>query len=289
MALRSLLLLGGAVALAHAGSSMPVSSSSSSSSSAALGPTRCPLERPVPVDVDIPPGSRLASPPRCAIDRKPSVGWPGYTRPHGSKKTSDAVGMPATALSPTRVRCHLDSAEWPLLTGGNASLTVDSVNGSGKHGLPGGRNVELFALFEPQWGRRPYLRESDGALVLAIDDSLDSTSLRVQAALPGGERIDAAVSAGRVRVPFSLARLPSDVDEIVAITLMNTAGWNITKSRRLIRHPPPPSDATFVTWQVSLSLSPSLTHTVTRAHTYIARSRSTTRWVAGCWQMACPF
>ena len=136
MALRSLLLLGGAVALAHAGSSMPVSSSSSSSSSAALGPTRCPLERPVPVDVDIPPGSRLASPPRCAIDRKPSVGWPGYTRPHGSKTTSDAVGMPATALSPTRVRCHLDSAEWPLLTGGNASLTVDSVNGSGNMACP---------------------------------------------------------------------------------------------------------------------------------------------------------
>jgi hypothetical protein len=113
MALRSLLLLGGAVALAHAGSSMPVSSSSSSSSSAALGPTRCPLERPVPVDVDIPPGSRLASPPRCAIDRKPSVGWPGYTRPHGSKKTSDAVGMPATALSPTRVRAMIGFNETP--------------------------------------------------------------------------------------------------------------------------------------------------------------------------------
>lgn len=220
-------------------------------SSSALGPTRCSLERPVAVDVDVPPGSELSTPPRCVIDRKPSVGWPGYTRPHGSKKTPDGVGMPATALSPTRVRCHLDSAEWPLLTGGNASLTVDSINGTGKLGLPGGRAVELFALFEPQWGRRPYFRERDAALVLAIDDSLDSASLRVQAILPGGDRIDAAVSAGRVRVPFSLARLPIAIDNIVGITLIHvTDGWNITKSRRLIRHPPPPRNSTFVTWQV---------------------------------------
>ena len=29
------------------------------------------------------------------------------------------------------VRCRLDIAEWPLLTGGNSSLTVDSATGSG--------------------------------------------------------------------------------------------------------------------------------------------------------------
>jgi hypothetical protein len=219
---------------------------------APLAAYRVALERPTAVEVDVPPGSHLASPPRCVIDRKPSVGWPGYTRPNGSKKTPDAVGMPATAVSATRVRCHFDAAEWPLLTGGNASLTVDSVNGSGKLGLPGGRAVELFALFEPQWGRRPYLREHEGALVLAVDASLGAAQLRVQATLPGGVRIDATVRAGSaVRVPFSLAQVPVAVDEVVAITLVDkVGGWNITKSRRFIRHPPPPSDAAFVSWQV---------------------------------------
>jgi len=222
----------------------------------AAGPAREALERPGSVDVPIPPGAALARPVRCVIDRKPSVGWPGYTRPNGSKRTPDSIGMPG-ALLPAggAVRCQLDRAEWPLLTGGNASLTVDSVNGSGKSGVPGGRAVELFALFEPQWGRRPYLREAEGSLVLAIDAAVGAAALRVLATLPGGVRIDAPVPAGRhVRVPFSLAHVPHAVDELVPITLVvggsSTSAFNVTKARRFIRHPPPPSNASFVSWQV---------------------------------------
>jgi hypothetical protein len=225
-------------------------------SPAALPATRLALEQPGDVDVAIPAHAQLSSPARCLLDRKPSVGWPGYTRPNSSKRTTDGVGCPATLVNPTTVRCHLANAEWPLLTGGNASLTVDGINGTAKGAsLPGGRAVELFALFEPQWGRRPYLREAEGALVLALDASLaQAGALHVTATLPGGAKIDASVSAGcTVRVPFTLAGVPVAVDELVQITLTAADSKRfppITKGRRFIRHPPPPANATFVSWQV---------------------------------------
>jgi hypothetical protein len=221
--------------------------------------TRAALEQPGDVDVVVPTSARLSNPLRCLLDRKPCVGWPGYTRPNGTKKTSDGVGMPATLLPPDgpdwrAVRCHLSRAEWPLLTGGNASLTVDSINGSGSRGgVPGGRAVELFAIFEPQWGRRPYLREKKGSLVLEVDRSLavPGLALQVSASLPGDVTIKGAVPAGRrVRIPFSLAEVPSKVDEVITIQLQLPDGTNITKTRRFIRHPPPSSNASLVTWQV---------------------------------------
>ena len=166
---------------------------------------RCALDRPKPVAVPSPTQSPALW---CTLHRHaPTVGWPGYSRPNGTKHTSDAIFMPASATTGSgQALCHLDRAEYPLITGGNATLAVLTADcpRSGCETIPLARccasinsTLELFALFEPQFGRRPYFRETEGSVVLATDRSLANVSLRLQAALPGGVQLDAAVPGGR--------------------------------------------------------------------------------------------
>jgi hypothetical protein len=166
----------------------------------------------------------------CQIDRHdPNVGWPGYSRPNGTKHTSDAIFMPATALPSGRVACQMTKGEFPMITSGNATLSV----------LPAGCTkescvhvptpkcctatsgyVELFALFEVQFGRRPYLYETNGSMVILTDASLAGVKLRLTATLPGGIEIDTPVPGGRKwRVQFEMVQLPAKINKVINISL----------------------------------------------------------------------
>ena len=219
---------------------------------------RCALDRPKPVAVPCPTQSPALW---CTLHRHaPTVGWPGYSRPNGTKHTSDAIFMPASATTGSgQALCHLDRAEFPLITGGNATLAVLTADcpRSGCETIPLSRccasinsTLELFALFEPQFGRRPYFRETEGSIVLATDRSLANVSLRLHAALPGGVQLDAAVPGGRKwRVPFPLHAMPTEVNELVNISLL-IGGAALTKQRRFSRHPPPAADSAITAFQV---------------------------------------
>lgn len=56
----------------------------------------------------------------------------------------------------------------------------------------GWQYVELFALFEPQFGRRPYFHEAEGSVVVLTDRSLEGRALRLTATLPGGVEVGPA-------------------------------------------------------------------------------------------------
>lgn len=209
----------------------------------------------------------------CQIARHdPNVGWPGYSRPNGSKHTSDAIFMPAsripgpllllrgTRANSSRVRCHLGSAEFPLITSGNATLSVlppgcprqdcerspspaccTSISGY----------LDLFVLFEVQFGRRPYFYEQEGSFVVLTDVSLRQQPLRLTATLPGGVLVDANVPGGRRwRIPFSLQQVPTKVTAIVNITLEIGAQHRIVRQRRFARHPPPAQSSGITAFQL---------------------------------------
>ena len=198
----------------------------------------------------------------CQIDRHdPNVGWPGYSRPNGTKHTSDAVFMPATALPGGRVACHMSDSDFPMVTAGNATLSV-LVGGCSQavcEHVPSpacctniSAYVELFALFEVQFGRRPYFWEAEGSLVVLTDPSLRGQhQLRLRASLPGGVEIDALLPGGRKwRVPFSMAHIPPQTNEAIDITLQVGGDHVITQRRRFVRHPPPPQDSAITAFQL---------------------------------------
>jgi hypothetical protein len=178
---------------------------------------RYPLDGPAggTVETDLPPGTPASALTHCQIDRHdPNVGWPGYSRPNGTKKTSDAIFMPATALPSGRVACHMSKGDFPMITSGNATLSVlpaGCAKASCEH-VPtpacctaSSAYVELFALFEPQFGRRPYFYETEGSIIVLTDPSLAGSKLRLTATLPGGVEIDAnlaEIPAGMKTPPF---------------------------------------------------------------------------------------
>lgn len=196
----------------------------------------------------------------CQIDRHdPNVGWPGYSRPNGTKHTSDAIFMPATALPAGKVACHLGQSEYSLITSGNATLSVltQSCNTTACMHVPSPAcctqypaYVELFAMADMQFGRRPYFYETEGSIIVLTDPSLKGQTLKLSATLPGGLTVSADVQGGvKTRVPFDLARVPEKVNEVVNISL--AAGDHVIyKRRRFARHPPPPQNSTITAFQL---------------------------------------
>ena len=51
--------------------------------------------------------------------------------------------------------------------------------------------VEYFALLNPAWGRRPYVREATGSIVVATDRSLFGKSLRLTARITSDVSVEA--------------------------------------------------------------------------------------------------
>ena len=227
---------------------------------------RHPLDGPAggTVEMQRPPGTDASQVTYCQIDRHdPNVGWPGYSRPNGSKHTSDAIFMPATALPSGSVACQMTKGEFPMITSGNATLSVlptGCTKESCMH-VPSptcctstSGYVELFALFEVQFGRRPYLYETNGSIVVLTDASLAGVTLRLSAVLPGGVEIDTLVPGGcKWRVQFEMARIPAKVTELINISLIVGEGVSqhaIMKQRRFARHPPPPQNSTITAFQL---------------------------------------
>ena len=116
---------------------------------------------------------------------------------------------------------------------------------------------QRFALFSPQFSRRPYIREQNGSVVVLTDRSLRGQTLQLTASLGNGSaQISATIRGGsNVSVPFSLAGLPPAVEEDVELSLTVVAQpggrkQTATHTRRFVRAAPPAKGSGIVTWQV---------------------------------------
>jgi hypothetical protein len=138
---------------------------------------------------------------------------------------------------------------------GILSISVDN-----KSFIPAG-NITYFPLFDPAVGRRPYITESEGSVLVATDSSLllPGLELSVSAALAvdGDENEEPllvlppthVIAGRRHRLPFSFlnSHVPEACSGDLLITLILSAATpllphsvtTITKRRRFVRHDKP--------------------------------------------------
>jgi hypothetical protein len=112
---------------------------------------------------------------------------------------------------------------------------------------------EHFSLFQPEWGRRPYVRETEAEIVAAIDDSLFGTNLTLEAKIGDVEvRHSFSAQGPWIRHSFSLADIPKAFSILVNITLILSNGEKVVHPRHFSRAVPPTATAATcpVVWQV---------------------------------------
>ena len=166
----------------------------------------------------------------CVVAR-----WHGYSLTAPNLDGSKALHVPATYINATHLSCRLSA----VTTAGNTTVALNTTATTKCKGWPicggphrfscdapqqGGYHcafVEHFALFAPAFGRRPYIAETHGSIVVDTDYSLQSAQqLTVTADLGHGVTVKQQVRAGaRGKVVFRLDALPSTMSADVAITL----------------------------------------------------------------------
>ena len=152
------------------------------------------------------------------------------------------------------------------MTAGNTTVCVHALDASSPrgeqrkavYGVPnclalgpyGETNTEHFATFAPAFSRRPYIRETEGALLVRLDASLAGHPLKLTVTLNGTTHFPLLVqhfTAGSdptatLRFHFDLTKMPPMVTADAEITLTDLAAqrsyWH---TRAFHRSPPPPA------------------------------------------------
>ena len=154
--------------------------------------------------------------------------------------------LPATVLNATHLRC----STLAFLNGAYATLdiTVD-----GTHYSMASDPIAVLPALEFAVGRRPYVTEQAGELVVKSSARLAGQKLRVSAWLAaGGQRlVDSSVDGGEtVALPIDLSALPREVSDALVLSAALADGTQITKSRAFVRARPPPADYAGGVWQL---------------------------------------
>ena len=188
----------------------------------------------------------------------------------GYKHGGVFVNVSATVLSGDTLRCDRPVG---AVTAGNTTICVHALDASpsrGKqrkavYGVPnclalgpyGEADTVHFATFAPAFSRRPYIRETEGVLLVRLDASLAGRPLKLTATLNGTTDSPLLVqhfTAGSdptatLHFPFDLTKMPPMVTADAEITLTDlTAQRSYRHTRAFHRSPPPP--AGMVTLQV---------------------------------------
>ena len=202
----------------------------------------------------------------CRIDSPPTGGTTvrhggylcGKAVEHNVNCVGDHIDFAATLLNSTHLRCSPP----PVVVGGAAALSVSLDNGSAwtfSDPLP----IRLEPLVDAAIGRRPYLTEITGTILLALSPRLRGASLAVSAALPcAGEEAswNWSLTAKNLSVtlPFPLTDLPAAVNNDISITVTPAApipGRALSAPplrtwRRFLRSAPPPAGSAVEAAQV---------------------------------------
>ena len=190
----------------------------------------------------------------------------------GYKHGGVFVNVSATVLSGDTLRCDKPVG---AVTAGNTTVCVhalDAIPPRGKqrkavYGVPnclalgpyGETNTEHFATFAPAFSRRPYIRETEGALLVRLDASLAGHPLKLTATLNLNGTTHSPIlvqhfAAGSdptatLRFPFDLTKMPPMVTADAEIILTDLAAQRSYRHTRAFHRSPLPPAGT-VTLQV---------------------------------------
>ena len=110
---------------------------------------------------------------------------------------------------------------------------------------------ERLALFSPQFGRRPFIREQNGSVVLVTDRSLAGQQLHFRANIAGLEISHQFLGGTNISIPFPLTEMPETAVEDVMLSLTLGDGKTVVShTRTFVRVPPPAAGSGVVAWQV---------------------------------------
>ena len=138
-----------------------------------------------------------------------------------------------------------------VATPGNTSACLASADGDC---LPGSDSYffEYYVGAAVEFGYRPYIEETHGAILVTLDASLGPAS--VKATIAGIDVEGVAAPGEGSLIPFALAKLPTSVDEPVNITVTTHKDQlEFVHERIFIRAAPPKAGSAATTWQVDHS------------------------------------
>ena len=188
----------------------------------------------------------------CNFESIGAVGPLSHSIPRSGYKGPSIDVVPARVKSETELTCNSPTVIVP----GRAALTVTLGNVSGPSSpepciygklcppdVPG--VVEYFSLVDVVIGRRPYIAEGQGSLLVTTDPSLRGKELLVSAVMPGGGpglewHWQLKPQNGTSVLWFSLSALSDTVNADLKIVVYGEAlpqKTNITILRRLLRAP----------------------------------------------------
>lgn len=195
-----------------------------------------------------------AAPAVCTLSRLYSSGGFALTREKLGPdfKRCCSLNVTATVLNASAVACSIPAGV--IATEGNTTIVVGGAVAFVRH----------YAAFVPEFSRRPFIRESEGAILVRTPLALAPLVPTLTAQLPcGGPRLTvklvhaapAAPAAHRPpfvewRATFSLAAIATTCYEVVAISLDVAGHVQVTRNRTFIRAAPPAAGTAKTAWQV---------------------------------------
>jgi hypothetical protein len=163
--------------------------------------------------------------------------------PNNQFPKPSTVIFAATVVSDTQLRCTPPA----VIVNGLGTLEV----GIGTHSSiqpllwSGGTPVEYTLLFDVALGRRPYITETSGHLLLQVNNSLVGTVVTVEATLPAlpvatWHWKNVSLNSSNILELALGTELPATVNTDMMITITLADGTEVNKWRRFMRAPPPP-------------------------------------------------
>lgn len=206
-------------------------------------PRRVPVEMPTTVTIT---GSGFGTPSstaRCRIGPPPAGGSTvvqasGYGGPNDANAD---LTFNATIINDTTAQCTVPA----VVVGGPVVLSL-SVNGAAwaaPFWWVNALELTYFELIDVAVGRRPYIAEHNGSLLVYTDQTLAGVHLHVAARLPCAGRqwvwqyTPTAAQRAVELVMDDISSLPATINSDLIVQVVSTV-VSTTKARRLMRAPP---------------------------------------------------
>eukprot|EP01052_Picozoa_sp_SAG31_P004316 SAG31_NODE_178_length_21247_cov_11.492009_2_plen_421_part_00 len=220
---------------------------------ASVTPARIPTSGGVPLAIRLVESAlvdwAMARPLKCKLSPACSVGHYDNYEHHCSSVVwatfntrTAALLFDAQKLNATHVTCTPP----PVVVAGPVYLSMSAGCTVGGGNCSNYLKVTYFAPVDVVVGRRPYINESQGALLLRTDDSLHGVPLAVTASLAFAKRKwnwQLTPRNGSSVLRFDLSGLPALINNDICVQIVYSTG-KVHQCRRLMRTTAPPLGST---------------------------------------------